>query len=69
MQGSYFLYDGSKIVKKSFITELKKFLDIFLLDSLSSKKYKNYTYQSKAIRLLFSSGIVNETREIFLATN
>ena len=33
------------------------------------KQYKNYTYQFKATGLLFSSNMVNETREIFLATN
>ena len=33
------------------------------------KQYKNYTYQFKVMGFLFSSGMVNETREIFLATN
>ena len=33
------------------------------------EKQKNYTYQFKAMGLLFSSGIVNETRQIFLAKN
>ena len=29
VQGSYFLYDKSNVIKRSFITEINKFLSIY----------------------------------------